>query len=453
MNHLVTLRDSYTQRNQKTKNLVAHIFMALLCFSILVPPISATFVEMEKSHTPDKMNYGCNEIVQFNITLTVRNVEDGPILSIKNLKILDTLPSGTTFLTGNWSSVPTAVTFTDYGNGTLLWDFGPGPFTGDPQVTLQFNVTVNPDAPENVFIINRATAFYEETVSGAPSAPAVTDVIKIIYPIIDINKTCSGPIHEGEAIHYNITLKNTGHQDAINLEVTDFISSDVVYTPGTATATSGVLDETQLPGKLIWKGSIENVTGTNTVNITIPVTDKPSIISSSIMNNASYTKILGCEKMVKSWDSCVTLVIHPEILLEKNCVSSSIYEPANITYTYKVTNTGDTPLYNVTVYDETLSQLILGPIDLGVLAFQEGNAELLNKSAGTYDNEANATGTDMLGLEVESRDDATCVIKEKPPDYVGGVIMEAITDETRITVITLLSLLITGVLILVLRKS
>jgi len=49
----------------------------------------------------------------------------------------------------------------DYGNGTLLWDFGVGPFTGDPQLTTAFNVTINTDAPENVFLINRATAFYE----------------------------------------------------------------------------------------------------------------------------------------------------------------------------------------------------------------------------------------------------------------------------------------------------
>ena len=271
MNRLVTLRDNSIHFKAK----IILTLIPILSLSLIVPTVSATFVEMEKSHTPDKTSYNCGEIVQFNITLTVRTVEDGPILSIKNLKIIDELPPGTTFLTGNRTSTPPAVSFVDYGNGTLFWDFGAGPFTGDPQVTTAFNVTINTDAPENVFLINRATAFYEETVSGAPSSPAVTDVIQVIYPIIDINKTCSGPIHEGDPIYYNITLKNTGHQDADNLEVADFISSGVVYTPGTASATSGVLDETQLPGKLIWKGSIGNITGANTVNITIPVTDKP----------------------------------------------------------------------------------------------------------------------------------------------------------------------------------
>ena len=451
MTYLVTLRDRSNQTNHKIKILLTLIALTFLIAQI--PHTTASKVEMDKTHSPEKMNYHYNEIVQFNITLTVRTQEDCPILSIKNLKILDTLPQGTTFLAGNRSSTPPAVSFTDYLNGTLLWDFGPGPFTSDPQVTIQFNVTINTDAPENVYITNHATAFYEETVSGAPSAPTVTDTIQVIYPIIDINKTCTGPIHEGDGIIYHITLKNTGHQDAINLEVTDFISTDVVYTPGTATTTSGILDETQLPGKLIWKGSLENITGSNTVNLTIPVTDKPSIISSSIMNNASYTKIDGCEKIVKSWDSCVTLVIHPELLLQKSCATTSSIEPANISYTYKVTNTGDTPLYNVTVYDETLSAHILGPSDLAVSEYQIGNNGLLNMSAGTYFNEANATGTDMLGLTVEIHDDATCIIEEEPPEYVGGVIEEAITDETRVTLFALFGVLLSGVLFMVLRKS
>ena len=171
------------------------------------------------------------------------------------------------------------------------------------------------------------------------------------------------------------------------------------------------------------------------------------------MNNASYTKLIGCEKIIKSWDSCDTLVIHPEIQLQKTCTTTSSIEPANISYSYKVTNVGDTPLYNVTVYDETLSILILGPVDLLVSEFQNGNSELLNKSAGTYYNLANATGTDMLGLTVETHDDTTCYLDEEPPDYVGGKIEEAITVETRNKLYVLFGLLVSGVMLLALRKT
>ena len=413
-----------------TKRILITVILLLAITTTTIT--NATFVEMEKTHTPTKMYYNCGEIIEFNISITVRTVSDGPILSIKNLKIVDILPTGLTFLTGNRTSTPAAISFTDYGNGTLLWDFGAGPFTGEPQANIRFNVTVNSDAPEGIFITNRATAFYEETVSGAPSSPTVTDVVQVVYPILDINKTCSGPIHEGDPILYTINLSNMGHQDATNITVTDFIPTGVTYTPGTAVATSGTLDETQLPGKLLWNGTIGNVTGVHTVNITIPVMDKAMVISSSIMNNASYTGLIGCETMTKYWDSCTTQVIHPELTLVKTCEASKQYEPADITYTYRVTNTGDTPLSNVTVYDETYDVLILGPTALNPMEFTQQNYMVYNRSAGTYLNVANATGTDFLNLTVVDYDDASCTIKVEP--IVGGEIYTAVTLEQRIVI-------------------
>ncbi len=396
----------------------------------------ATFVEMEKIHSPTKMSYNCGETLEFNITITVRTVKDGSILSIKNLKIRDTLPQGLTFLPGNRTSTPTAIGFTNYHNGTLLWNFDPGPFIGEPQANIRFNVTVNPEAPEGVFITNHATAFYEETSSGAHSAPAVTDFIQVIYPILDIDKVCTGTIHEGDNIVYTVTLRNTGNQNASDLTVTDFLPSGVVYVPGSATATSRSFDENMLPGNLMWKGGIGNITGVHTVNITIPVTDKPAVISNTIMNNVSYTDVTGCENIVKWWDTCETPVIHPEITLSKECATSSQIEPANITYTYTVTNTGDTSLSDVYVYDETHTALILGPITLDPMESAGSTMKILNVSKGTYLNTANATGFDFLGMRVEDHDDAQCTIRgESLP--VGGEIYPAVSDEQRLMITAL----------------
>ncbi len=430
----------------KTQTLKTLILIILTIQALTATTIAeATFVEMEKIHQPEKMSYNYGEILEFNITITVRTVKDGSILSIKNLKIRDTLPQGLSFIPGNRTSTPPAISFTNYLNGTLLWNFGPGPFTGDPQAHIRFNVTVNQDAPEGVFITNRATAFYEETVSGAPSAPAVTDVIQIIYPIIDIDKVCTGPIHEGGNINYTITLTNTGHQDAENLTVTDFLPNDVVYTPGTAFASSGILDETTLPGRLLWRGIIGNVTGVHTVNITVPVTDKPSIISNLITNNASYTEFTGCERLLKSWDTCDTVVIHPVITLTKDCSKSSSIEPADITYTYTVTNTGDTPLSDVYVYDETVPEKILGPIALNPLESDTSTRTITNVGNGTYSNTANATGVDFLGLTVEDHDTAECTIHGEPPPDVGGEIYAAVSDQQRQLFIFALAVLVVGV--------
>jgi len=284
-------------------------YRTLLILTIIIatsiPTAQATFVEMEKTHTPEKTEYFCGETLEFNITITVRTTAGGPILSIEDLKIIDYLAPGVTILPGNWTSTPSS-NFTDYGNGTLLWDFGPGPFTTEPQATVAFNVTVNQDAPENTYLINTATAKYNETVSGAASAPTVTDTIRIIYPIINITKYCSGPILEGGWINYTIILTNHGHMDDENITLTDHLPPGTIYTPGTASATSGTLDESQLPGKLLWKGVLPNVTGLNTVNITIPVQDDPLEYSQQHTNNASFTELTGCERVERRWVTCNT---------------------------------------------------------------------------------------------------------------------------------------------------
>lgn len=97
--------------------------------------------------------------------------------------------------------------------------------------------------------------------------------------------------------------------------------------------------------------------------------------------------------------------------------------------------------------------MILGPFDLGVTLYQENSTMLLNMSKGNYDNIANATGTDMLGLTVVSHDVASCIIKEKPPDDVGGVIMDAISNEQRYAVYSVFAGLLVAVLYLVFKKQ
>jgi len=407
-------------------------YRTLLILTIIIatsiPTAQATFVEMEKTHTPEKTEYFCGETLEFNITITVRTTAGGPILSIEDLKIIDYLAPGVTILPGNWTSTPSS-NFTDYGNGTLLWDFGPGPFTTEPQATVAFNVTVNQDAPENTYLINTATAKYNETASGAASAPTVTDTIRIIYPIINITKYCSGPILEGGWINYTIMLTNHGHMDDENITLTDHLPPGTIYTPGTASATSGTLDESQLPGKLLWRGVLPNVTGLNTVNITIPVQDDPLEYSQQHTNNASFTELTGCERVERRWVTCNTIVLPPQLNLEKTCTASSTTEPANVTYTYNLANTGDTVIFNATVFDQTLNQTIIPPIHLPPGATVSANLTLLNVSAGTHTNIALAWGTPPLEPPVNDTDSATCTIREKPPAFVGGAVTRAIPPQ------------------------
>lgn len=125
----------------------------------LVPTASATFVEMEKTHTPIQPNYHSGDTIQFTVIVSVHTVSGGPILSIMDFRVRDTLLDELTYVSTSQTSVPAPVTFTDHGNGTLVWDFGAGPFTSDPHATITFQATVDIDAPLRETIINEATAF------------------------------------------------------------------------------------------------------------------------------------------------------------------------------------------------------------------------------------------------------------------------------------------------------
>jgi len=266
-------------------------FIVTLLFMALIPTVSATFVEMEKTHTPIQPSYHSGNTIEFTVSIRVLTVSGGPILSIKDFEIRDILPDGLTYVSTSQTSTPAPVTFTDLGDGTLIWDFGAGPFTSDPHATITFEVTVDPDAPRGETLINEAKAFYTETISGIPSTPAVTDGI---------------PISE------------------------------------------------------------------------------------------------------------------PSISLVKECSASSNMAPADITYTYTVENTGDSDLFDVIVYDETLALTILGPIDLTIGEDETGEHTLFDMPEGTYTNTATATGFDEGGHEVTNSDTATCRIST----MVGGEIIE-----------------------------
>ena len=266
-------------------------FIATLILMALVPMASATFVEMEKAHSPIQVNYHSGDTIEFTVVVSVHTVNGGPVLSIMDFSIRDTLPDGLTYVPASQTSVPAAITFTDHLNGTLVWDYGAGPFTSDPHATITFEVTVDEDAPRGETLINEAKAFYTETISQIQSSPAVTDGV---------------PINE------------------------------------------------------------------------------------------------------------------PSISLVKECQVSSTMAPADITYTYTVENTGDSDLFDVTVYDETLAITVLGPIDLPMGEEASDEHTLLDQPEGLYSNMATATGFDEGGHEVNDSDSAECRISTR----VGGEVFK-----------------------------
>jgi hypothetical protein len=112
---------------------------------------------------------------------------------------------------------------------------------------------------------------------------------------------------------------------------------------------------------------------------------------------------------------CVTDVIHPGIEIVKTVDDDLVPIGTTVTYTYLVTNTGDTTLFNISVDDD-----ILGHIG-DIAELEAGDSATLTKDFVVGDvpvlNVGTVSGEDILGRSVSSTDDAlvTPIAGENPP--------------------------------------
>jgi uncharacterized repeat protein (TIGR01451 family) len=112
---------------------------------------------------------------------------------------------------------------------------------------------------------------------------------------------------------------------------------------------------------------------------------------------------------VNSTDNHTAVVLHPAITIVKTANPESVSVSGPVTYTYVVTNTGDTMLFDVAVTDD-----ILGAIGtIGELAAGESVtlAKTVQVDASTPPrNIGTAVGTDLLGQTVSATDDAIITV-------------------------------------------
>jgi uncharacterized repeat protein (TIGR01451 family) len=103
---------------------------------------------------------------------------------------------------------------------------------------------------------------------------------------------------------------------------------------------------------------------------------------------------------------CTVDVLHPAIAIDKLADKVTARAGDTITYTIIVTNTGDTPLYGVTVTDTLLGTFSIGTLGVGQ-SVTITPAPTYTVNAGDPDplvNTATASGHDILGLTVTATD-------------------------------------------------
>jgi uncharacterized repeat protein (TIGR01451 family) len=216
-----------------------------------------------------------------------------------------------------------------------------------------------------------------------------TDVLHV--PAIDVTKACTAQVHVGETVSYSITVTNTGNEDLENVSVTDTVLGDL----------SGSFADTLAVGASETQ-EFDHVAGALPDPLVNVVTASGSGVDS--------------ETSVQNTATCTTDILNPGIAIVKTVSEDVVAIGDTVTYTYVVTNTGDTTLYDISVDDD-----ILGHIG-DIASLDPGQSETLTKDFVVGDepviNVATAVGEDILGRSVSATDDAlvTPIAGSNPPN-------------------------------------
>jgi uncharacterized repeat protein (TIGR01451 family) len=259
--------------------------------------------------------------------------------------------------------------------------------------TINNTVTANGTGPGSVAVTGNANA----TVAVIVAAPAVSVVKTITFgPGGDANG--NGKADPGDVLNYKFTVTNNGNVSLKDVKVTDANdgvgAAVVVVVPSTVTtdngsAAAGTLGDSTNASTTKWDklgpadvitftaaytvvaGDVASAgggTGTGASGGPEPdgFLDDKATVTADYVNGVIITPVTASDK------KSIQLNIQPGIQVTK--VASKTTNAAAgdvITYTYTVTNTGNTPVNNITLADTHNG--VLGALVPGFVAFNPGN--------------------------------------------------------------------------------
>ncbi len=331
-------------------------------------------------------------------TITVWN--NGPGVA-KDVLLSDTLPGGL-----NWViDGGTGAEMCEIDEGELTCDFGdmhPG-YEGQGD-TYTVHISAETDYTACGQIDNTAVV----TISNGPGDEDDASIVVNCPDLgIDIEKDGPDLAHVGDTITYDFAVQLTTDEPLYDVTVTDPNCNE-----GAPFYVYGDDGDTVLEPGEVW-----NYTCTHVVTESDP---------DPLPNTATVTGKSDDGREVSDQDDHEVDLIHPDVRIVKT-VDPDIGNPGDdVTYTYVVTNTGDTTLFDISVDDDVLGHI--GDIaELGA-----GESVTLTKDwtlpadEVAVINVAVAEGTDVLGKDVSDDDDAFVTIVEaetsppRPTAFTGS---------------------------------
>jgi hypothetical protein len=194
----------------------------------------------------------------------------------------------------------------------------------------------------------------------------------------------------GETVTYPLDVSLTTPTPLTDISVSDPICDGPVML---VSKTGGNQDDRLEPGE-VWRYTCDHA---------VQASDEDPL-----PNTATVQGTDDHGRQTSDTDDHLVDVIHPAIRIVKTANPLSISPGETVTYTYRVTNTGDVTLYDVSVDDDKLGhicdipQLDVGETQTCTKDFTAGNGNL-----GPIKNVAVAEGVDETGYPVRDDDNAS----------------------------------------------
>ncbi len=218
-----------------------------------------------------------------------------------------------------------------------------------------------------------------------------TESVIVVGPAIHIEKTVAPTvIYANEGVVYSFTVTNPGNTPLRDVVVSDNKCAPLSFLGGDSNS-NGRLDMGES-----WQYSCTATPGADVLN-TASVVGRPSAADGSLLPGFSP---------VNDTDTAEVNVITPGITVVKTASEIAVAPGTPVTYTYAVSNSGDDPLTNVAVSDDTCSPVSRVTVDANGL-LDPGESWTFRCSAVLTEdttNIATATATDSLGNPVSGTD-------------------------------------------------
>ncbi|WP_040329924.1 DUF7507 domain-containing protein, partial [Clostridium ihumii] len=316
-----------------------------------LPPIDTNPVDTTVNHA-DLISQGnlvksvdkTTAVVGETVTYTIKVTNTGNILA-NPVTLTDVVPNGTSYVGGTLTvdGVPSGG---NPNNGIIIGPVNPG-----QTVTVVFSVKIN-TMPNPNPMPNTATIDYQYLVNPNGTPTGVTgnsNTVETAVGDILVNKLVDKAFADlGDTITYTVTVNNPGVASISNVLFTDALPSGTSYVNGSLTVDTAYTGTDPMTGI-----TLTTVGAGQTVTITWKVTVGNVLPSPNPIQNIGTVTVPGLPPV--NTNPVDTTVNHADLISQGNLVKSvdktSAVVGETVTYTIKVTNTGNILANPVTLTD------------------------------------------------------------------------------------------------------